>query len=174
MRRSVTQVFVAIGSNLEPERQIASALQRLTQRFAPLRCSDCFRTPAVGFDGPPFLNLVVGFDSDLSPTALSQWLSALENDHGRDRSAPKYASRTLDLDLLLYGDQVSEQPALPHRDILRYPFVLQPLAELAPDRRHPQLQLSYLQLWQERACEFAELLASTERLPCPRAEGLTR
>lgn len=142
-------VYISIGSNVEPERHIRSALGKLDNEFGPLRRSTVYRNPAVGFEGNDFLNLVAGFESALPLEALIHRLNWIEAAHGRQREGPKFAPRTLDLDLLLCGDTVLEHGGLklPRGDITRYAFVLGPLAELDPDRVHPVLGKSIGELW---------------------------
>lgn len=140
--------FVGIGSNIEPRVHVPHALQLLGEQYGPLTVSPVYSCPAVGFDGPAFLNLVVGFDTDADAPSVAQALRCIEAHCGRDRSVSS-ASRTMDLDLLLYGDLVSDEPEtrVPRDDILRYAFTLKPLVDIAPDARHPTDGRSYAQLW---------------------------
>ena len=149
------RVWISIGSNIERERHIRAALRDLREQFGELRISAIFETEAVGFDGDAFYNLVAGFDTALRPAELHRRLRAIETRHGRRRSGEKFAARTLDLDLLTYGDAVTDEggKALPRDEILRYAFVLGPLADIAPDDVHPELGESYRALWQRFAGE---------------------
>lgn len=144
------EVFVGVGGNVKPARHIPRGLAELTARVGPLRLSPVYRSRAVGFAGDDFYNLVVAFDTDLEVHALDRVLDEVETACGRDRTAPRFASRTLDLDLLLYGDAVIDEPGLklPRREILDYAFVLRPLAELAGDRCHPSTGLTFAEHWQ--------------------------
>jgi 2-amino-4-hydroxy-6-hydroxymethyldihydropteridine diphosphokinase len=144
----MAQVYVSIGSNIDRERNIGLALQRLADDFGPLQQSSVYESDAVGFDSAPFYNLVVGFVTDESPGILQDYLHEIEALSGRERTATLTA-RTLDLDLLLYDDLVLEQGrlVLPRPDITRYAFVLYPLAEIAPDARHPVSGKRYCDLW---------------------------
>jgi 2-amino-4-hydroxy-6-hydroxymethyldihydropteridine diphosphokinase len=146
---AVTEVFVGIGSNVERERRVRDGLNELRTRFGVLRISPVYESAAVGFRGNPFFNLVVNFDCMLSPHALIMELHAVELLCGRRANAPRFAPRPLDLDLLLYGDLVIDETGLqlPRADILQYGFALKPLADLAPDHRHPQLGQTYAELW---------------------------
>jgi len=157
----MTEVFVGIGGNIEPQRYIWRGLTALEARFGPLRRSTIYRSRAVGFDGDDFYNLVVAFTTELELHTLDQALDDIELACGRDRSQPRFAPRTLDLDLLLYGDDVSDEPdlVLPRPEILRYAFVLKPLAELAGDRRHPTTGQTYSAHWREFHTDEPPLVA---------------
>lgn len=143
------EVFVSIGSNVEREKQIPSALRELEQRFGPLTVSSIYESEAVGFQGDAFYNLVAGFHSELPIQEVARMLSEIETLHGRTRECKKFAPRTLDLDLLLYGDLVFQEGRLrvPREEISQYAFMLEPLAEIAPELKHPVLGESYAALW---------------------------
>ena len=145
----MTEVFVGIGSNVEPEQHVRMAVALLRERFGKLRLSPVYRNRAVGFEGQDFLNLVAAFDTLLGVTESGTALDEIEVRCGRQRGAARFAPRSLDLDLLLYGDELSEQPPLPRPEILRYDFVLKPLADLAPSRQHPVTGRSYAEHWAE-------------------------
>jgi 2-amino-4-hydroxy-6-hydroxymethyldihydropteridine diphosphokinase len=155
------EIFVGIGSNIAPERHVRQALDLLAQRFGPLRVSPVYRSRAVGFDGADFLNLVVAFVTDLDVHALDAALDAIEDACGRDRSVPRFAPRTLDLDLLLYGDAVIHEPGLdvPRPEIMEYAFVLKPLAELAGARAHPETGDDFSELWRRFDASTQPLVA---------------
>lgn len=152
------RVWVSIGSNIERERNIRGALVDLRQRFGELIVSPVYETPAVGFSGAAFFNLVVGFDTDLPPVTLHGLMREIEARHGRERDGPKFSSRTLDLDLLTYGDAVTDEggKVLPRDEITRYAFVLAPLVDVAGEERHPQLGESYRSLWERMSTENKE------------------
>lgn len=147
----MAEVFLSIGSNIEPEKHIPRALSDLKTLFGPLRCSSLYETQAVGFEGPVFHNMVAAFDSTRPPLEIATTLRALEERHGRTRNSQKFSSRTLDVDLILYGDLVIQAAGieLPRQEVTRYSFVLEPLAELAPQARHPILDKTYAELWSE-------------------------
>ena len=147
----MARVYVSIGSNIDKQQNIASSVQALSQQFGKLDISNVYETLAVGFEGEEFHNLVVGFDTDYSPLEISQTLREIESDHNRTRGKEQFVSRTLDLDQLLYGDLVMQMEGVnvPHPDILRYNFVLKPLAELAADFIHPEEDKSIEMLWQQ-------------------------
>ncbi len=125
----MTRVYISLGSNIERERHIRAGLDALQTEFGELQVSRVFESEAVGFNGRPFYNLVVGADTELPLATLCQRLRAMEFAHGREPDAKKFAPRTLDLDLLLYGELVCETPlVLPRGEILSNAFVLWPLA----------------------------------------------
>lgn len=141
--------YISIGSNIDRDRNIASSLAALNREFGQLTCSSVYETAAVGFDGDAFYNLVVSFHSDLSAKEVAKILRQIELDHGRTRDSQKFSARTLDLDLLLYGDLIIDEGRLqiPRKEIEHYAFVLEPLAEIAPDLKHPILKIDYATLW---------------------------
>lgn len=147
--RPAVPVFVSIGSNIEPVRNVQFAVRRLRERFGPLRMSSVYRSAAAGFDGEDFLNLVVGFRSRESPAVILGELEAMQVEAGRVRGPCRFAPRTLDLDLLLYGDRVIDEGSLqvPRADVTRDSFVLGPLAEIAPGLRHPVTKERMQELW---------------------------
>ena len=145
------RAWLSLGSNLEPVRHLRAAIAELRERFAGLVVSDAYRFPAVGFEGPDFVNLAAGIDSDLDPFALDAWLHALEDRHGRRRDVPRYSDRTLDVDIVLYGDLVLRGPGhlqIP-RPELGEAFVLKPLAGIAPDVREPLSGRRLDELWSD-------------------------
>lgn len=146
MNAAPVRAYVGVGSNIAPRLHIPRALHLLTERFGRLTVSPVYACPAVGFDGPAFLNLVAGLDSAADPPMLAQALRCIEEHCGRDR-AEADKSRSMDLDLLLYGDLISPEWRLPRADILDYAFTLKPLADIAPDARHPVDGRSFAALW---------------------------
>lgn len=141
--------YLSLGSNLDPERHLRAAAAALRERFAAVRFSPVYCVPAVGFEGPDFLNAAVVLDSDLDPFALDAWLHVLEDQQGRRRDVPRFSSRTLDLDLVFYDDIVLKGPGhleLP-RPELRHAFVLKPLVDVASDFRDPLTQRTLGELW---------------------------
>lgn len=143
------EVFVAAGSNVRPRANLKRALALLAADFPGLTASRAWSNAAVGFEGEDFINLVIRFECALPVAQLRERLKSLERASGRDPGAPKWGPRALDLDLLLVGDLsgVHAGARLPHPDIATRPWVLGPLAELAPMLRHPVLGERIGELW---------------------------
>lgn len=145
MADRLIQAFVGVGSNIEPRRNIQAALVRLARRVRVTGVSTFYRTPALDRpDQPAFLNGVWRIETDLAPRALKlDVLRGIERSLGRVRTADRYAPRTIDLDLLLYGDLTVDEPDLriPDPDIRKRPFIVVPLLELAPDLVMPDTGL---------------------------------
>jgi len=147
----MTQVFVAIGSNVEPTMRVPQSARALKRSFADVRFSNCYTNPAFGFKGPDFVNAVAGFVTTLTIEQLLQSLRQIEQQCGRAASDPKWEPRAMDLDLLLYGDEVGSGPGytLPRPDLLKRIYMLGPLAQLAPDFIYPPSGPSIGRLWQQ-------------------------
>ena len=145
----MARVYVSIGSNIERESNIHAAVQALRKRFGSLKLSSVYENQPIGFEGENFYNLVAGFDTDDSPESVAASLHDIEQQYGRKRGPSRFISRTIDLDLLLYDNLISEQSALrlPRREIDEYACVLRPLAELAPEARHPCSGETFAALW---------------------------
>lgn len=143
------EVLVAAGSNVDPVRHLARAARAMAARFPGLRLSRAYRNKAVGFVGEDFVNLVAAFETELSPREVLGILHGIEAECGRTREAPKWAPRTMDLDLLLFGDLQLDEPGLrlPRPDLLKRPYMLGPAAEVAPDAVHPVEQATLSELW---------------------------
>jgi len=147
----MARAYLSLGSNLEPETHLARAVDEIGERFGPIVVSPTYRTAAVGFEGPDFLNAAAIIDSDIDVNALDAWLHALEDAHGRRRDQPRFSSRPLDIDIVFFDDLVLKGPGhleLPRPD-LKHAFVLRPLADIAPDYVHPVSGFTLAQLWRE-------------------------
>jgi len=147
----MARVYLSLGSNIDRERHIRAALDALAQSFGELTVSPVYESEAVGFDGDHFYNLVVGVDTNLSVGELQRSIKEIEDENGRERSGPKFSARTLDIDILTYDDCVGDVDgvALPRAEIVKNAFVLLPLVDVAGEELHPQLQMTYSQLWAE-------------------------
>ncbi|MGZ5007510.1 MAG: 2-amino-4-hydroxy-6-hydroxymethyldihydropteridine diphosphokinase [Methylobacter sp.] len=145
----MTRGYISIGSNIDKDKHILASLLALEQAFGKLTVSSIYESEPVGFTGDTFYNLVVEFDSDQDVKEVAKQLRQIELDNGRTRDSQKFSARTLDLDLILYGDLVINDGRLriPRDEIEHYAFVLEPLAEIAPDLKHPVSHQSYAELW---------------------------
>ena len=144
-------VYLGLGSNIDARKYLQLGVQELRTCYGELRLSAVYQSAAAGFEGADFLNLVLGFESDDSPHEIHTQIERIHDLAGRDRSEGSFASRALDIDLLLWDDLVIKEPQmkLPRCDILDYSFVLRPLAELAPELLHPVTGKSMADHWQE-------------------------
>jgi 2-amino-4-hydroxy-6-hydroxymethyldihydropteridine diphosphokinase len=128
----VTVAYVGLGSNLGDRE---ATIRRAADQLGALRLSSIRETEPWGYaEQPPFLNAVAELDTDLPPRGLLESLLEVERELGRTRDGPRYGPRTIDLDLLLYGDEVLDEPGLtvPHPRLHERAFVLEPLFELDP------------------------------------------
>lgn len=143
------EVFISAGSNVDREASLRAGCRALAARYGPLRASPVYESPAFGFDGDPFYNLVLAWQTDEPAEALVASLREVEAACGRTRSTPRFSARTLDLDLLLYGDALLHDAGLnvPRDEIEQHPFVLKPLLDLLPDGRHPATGTTFASLW---------------------------
>ncbi|MDD1781683.1 2-amino-4-hydroxy-6-hydroxymethyldihydropteridine diphosphokinase [Enterovibrio sp. ZSDZ35] len=145
----MTQVLVSVGSNIEREHHIREGIAALKELDQNCRISRIFEAEPVGFEGPNFYNLVVELHTDLSLKGIMDALRQIESRWGRERDAIKFRDRTLDIDLLTYGElSQSEGPTLPRKDVYKFAFTLWPLAELCPEQCIPGDTQTYKQAWE--------------------------
>ena len=144
-------IYISLGSNINREQNTRAGIDALEQTFGELNLSSVYESDSVGFEGDAFYNMVIGCEVSTSVHVTNQILRDIEDANGRDRSGPKFSSRTLDLDLLLYDDLVLHEHGLklPCSEILKNAFVLWPLAEIAPKSIHPETGTSFAKLWSE-------------------------
>jgi 2-amino-4-hydroxy-6-hydroxymethyldihydropteridine diphosphokinase len=145
----MARIYVSIGSNIEPQKNIGNAVKILRQQYNTILLSPVYRSAAVGFEGDEFLNLVAGIDTQLNLEEIKKGLTALERQFGRKDNHKGFQSRTLDLDLLLFNDVIrhDDQFDLPRAEIEQYAFVLKPLSDIAPDKIHPESGQSLSTMW---------------------------
>jgi len=171
----MSRVYVAIGSNVDPETNISQAASELARLFPGARFSSWYRNRAVGFEGDDFVNGVVGFTTELTLRTVIEHLHAVEALCGRPRNAPRWAPRSMDLDVLLYDDVVCSEPSLtlPRPDLLKRPYMLGPLAEIASEVVHPTAGLTIGELWQrfDRDAHPMERIASDDLANFTRLTG---
>ena len=145
----IFDIFFSLGSNIKPEKNIEFAKKQLQKNFGELLVSSLFKTKAVGFKGDDFFNLVIKASTHERPETVINHLHDIERQTGREPSTGQFNSRTLDIDLLLYGDLINASFNLPRDEILKYEFVLEPLAEIFPEGIHPIENKSYQALFFE-------------------------
>jgi len=155
-------VFLGLGSNVDPQRNLRLAVRELRRQYGSLDLSNVYQNSPVGFEGSDFLNLVVSLKSDESPVDMHAQIESIHDIAGRERRNSKFISRPLDIDLLLYDDLVLDEPPirLPRADVLNYSFVLRPMRELAPDLVHPVTGRTMAEHWQEFDQDSHSLLLS--------------
>ncbi|MCY9843785.1 2-amino-4-hydroxy-6-hydroxymethyldihydropteridine diphosphokinase [Vibrio caribbeanicus] len=142
--------YIGVGSNIERHRHIEEAVRELSKLGGDLRLSTIYECHAVGFESEPFYNLVVEMKTSINLLSFSERLREIEIRWGRAIDAGKYEPRTLDLDIIFFGREVSEShPELPRSDIYKYAFVLQPLLELCPNYVVPKDGRTVKQIWQQ-------------------------
>jgi len=142
-------IYISLGSNINREINTRAGIAALQKAFGDLTLSSVYESEAVGFNGDAFYNMVIACQVDTPVLETNQILRDIEDANGRDRSGPKFSSRTLDLDLLLYDALLLDEKGLklPRGEILKNAFVLWPLAEIAPALKHPETSSSYAELW---------------------------
>ena len=140
----MTTLALSIGSNIDAESNIRAAVNALKGEFENIRCSTIYESKAVGFDGDNFLNFVVLADTEKALTDVAAFLKRLEDSLGRDRQQARFSGRTMDIDILLFGEEsgVSCGIELPRPEITENAYVLQPLAELLPEALHSETGVS--------------------------------
>lgn len=144
-------VALSLGSNIEPVVNLRSCLDSLLLKFNDLSLSSVFESEAIGFTGDNFLNMAVAFETELSLDALISIVKKIEDDCGRDRTQPRFSGRTLDIDVLIYGNKtgVFAGIELPRAEITTNAFVLWPLSQLSEKQQHPVLKKTYKKLWED-------------------------
>ena len=144
---SHSTAYLSLGSNVSPEKNIQFALDQLIEIFGEMVSSSTYKTKAVGFKGSDFLNLVVKIETNLDPERLIDRLHGIEEMTGRITGTKAFNDRTLDIDVLTYDDYFNLDLNIPRDEILKYGFVLQPLAELNPEGLHPIERVTFMELW---------------------------
>ena len=145
------RIFISIGSNIDPEANIPDCIRILEEQFGELTLSPVYESKPVGFEGENFYNMVVGFDTELAPEDLVDCLHAIERSFDRARDGGSFSPRTMDLDLLLYDDLIlkGDKVSVPRDEIIKYAFVLRPLADIVGSYTHPVIGRRYSDLWRD-------------------------
>lgn len=155
VKQIMARVYLSIGSNINPRHYIRTGVADLQVHYGKLILSSVYESEAVGFEGDNFYNLVAGFDTNLDVYIVANTLRMIEADNDRQRSDSSFSARSLDLDILLYDDLILKEKnvKIPRDDILKYAFVLLPLAEIAPQLKHPVTGETMADLWQAFAAQ---------------------
>ena len=155
------EVAVSLGSNLDRESNICAAVETIKSLYPDAIFSAVFESEAVGFEGPAFYNLAAAFETDLEIAELVLQLREIEAQQGRVRIGESMGSREMDIDVLLYGDEIlhSQGVNIPRDEILKCAHVLKPLSLIWPDRHHPVEGATYRQLWEAMSRDQGESLS---------------
>lgn len=169
----MAKIALGIGSNINREENIRSGIDELAKFIHDLSISPVYESPAFGFDGHPFLNLVVTGTTDQSLDAMIHVLRQVEYRHGREVNASKFSSRQLDIDILLFDQQVGSFSGvtLPREEILQQAYVLKPLADVAGQERHPISGKTFAQLWLDFSGDKRQVWQSEFQLQVAKAVG---
>ncbi|GLT20131.1 2-amino-4-hydroxy-6-hydroxymethyldihydropteridine diphosphokinase [Vibrio zhanjiangensis] len=146
----MTKAYIGVGSNIDRRKHIEAAVLELKEIGQNIRLSTVYECEAVGFDGDAFYNLVIEMETSCDLMGFSQRLRNIELKWGREDRSGKLQSRTIDLDIILFGQHVSEKtPELPRSDIYKYGFVIEPLRELCAELTVPNDGRTIEQIWSE-------------------------
>lgn len=145
------RVFVAAGSNVDANKNLQLASSELVRAFGKVEFSPAYQNVAAGFEGDDFINFVAGFDTELLVRDVVAELQRIEGLCGRERNAPKWAPRSMDLDILLFGNLICDESGLvlPRPDLLHRSYMLGPMADVGGDIIHPIEQREILKLWKD-------------------------
>jgi 2-amino-4-hydroxy-6-hydroxymethyldihydropteridine diphosphokinase len=151
------KIYLSLGSNIKPEKNLNKAKELLSQEYQLEKESKTYKTKSEGFKGEDFLNQVVCLITEDSAEKVIAALKDIEKKIGRKDRSEKFSDREIDIDLLLYGTYVGTALGkdIPHKDIDLYRFVLEPLAEIAPDLTHPRHQEKISEIWKKKLNSFA-------------------
>ena len=151
------KIYLSLGSNIQPEKNLTKAKELLSKEYQLEKESKTYKTKSEGFEGEDFLNQVVCLTTEDSAEEVVGMLKDIEKKIGRKDSTEKFSDREIDIDLLLYGKYVGKALGkdIPHKDIDLYRFVLEPLAEIAPNLIHPKHQEKISEIWKKKLNNFA-------------------
>ena len=137
-------IYIGIGSNKDRSKNIINTISALRMLFSEITLSNIYESKAVGFVGENFCNLVACFDTSISIELLTINFKKIEKELGRKKTE---AEVLIDIDILLYGNEINQEFNLPRTEITEQAFILRPLSEISPNLKHPILNDSYKELW---------------------------
>jgi 2-amino-4-hydroxy-6-hydroxymethyldihydropteridine diphosphokinase len=147
-----TKVYFCLGSNISPHQNISFAIRRVRRKFLDVELSSLYSSKAVGFEGDDFLNIVLCVNTEMTLADVLAYADTLEQEAGRVRlRRGRFDSRTLDVDVLMYGDLAGEHEGRiwPNQDLNENAHVLLPMSEIAGDVAHPGKGMKFGELWKE-------------------------
>ena len=154
-------ITISLGSNINPSENLKKALDEIS-KFSKIKIiSKIYKSKSVGFEGDDFLNQVIVCEVKSNLNQTYSQLKTIEKQMGRERNIEKFSDRLIDLDLLTFNDEIhNEEITIPHPDILKYAFVLVPLAEICPKLIHPVANKSVEELLRENNSFYNEVTVS--------------
>ena len=151
-------ITISLGSNIEPQLNLEKAIHKIAKFAALKKTSKIYNSKSMGFEGNDFLNQVILCEVKVDLEETYRKLKKIEKEMGRVKNVNKFSDRLIDLDLLTFNDEISEgKITLPHKDILKYSFVLVPFAEIYPEFVHPVNQKSIETLLKEKNSFLSEV-----------------
>ena len=151
-------ITISLGSNIEPQLNLEKAILEIAKFAALEKTSKIYKSKSMGFEGNDFLNQVILCEVKVDLEETYCKLKKIEKEMGRVKNVNKFSDRLIDLDLLTFNDEISEgKITLPHKDILKYSFVLVPFAEIYPEFVHPVNQKSIETLLKEKNSFLSEV-----------------
>jgi len=146
----MVMAYVGVGTNIERVKHSRAAIDEMSNLGDHIRVSAVYESAPMGFNSGSFYNFVIELNTTQTLTEFSHALRNIEFKWGRSSNAQKYQDRSLDLDILLFGNEISARsPVVPREDIFKYPFVIQPLYDLVPDLVIPNDGRSVKKIWQK-------------------------
>ena len=151
-------ITISLGSNIEPQLNLEKAILEIAKFSTLEKTSKIYKSKSMGFEGNDFLNQVILCEVKVNLEETYCKLKKIEKQMGRVKNVNKFSDRLIDLDLLTFNDEISEgKITLPHKDILKYSFVLVPFAEIYPEFVHPVNQKSIETLLKEKNSFLSEV-----------------
>lgn len=159
-------VYLSVGSNIDAQNNFKLCAHTLKNHLHSISWSPVFQSPAIGLVGADFLNAVVSAETSMSANDTDKLLKQIEKAQGRDHTKPRFSSRTLDIDLLLYDQLIQNTPelTLPRDELYTEAFVLLPLVKLNPDLVDPVSQRTFQSILNEKAASNAGFIKNFKEI----------